>query len=102
MKFPFVSRKKYEALRREGVVNAFMVRAQEKHIAGLREALRLMSEDYEQLNLLEKRTRLRALRAEGACQFKDDRIRRVIGLIAPEDEAPTSRYAVIGPRKESA
>ena len=77
MKLPFVSRRKYDA-----------------HVAKLMAYIRAATVENDQLRTanmmlsdMERNQRWRRMKLEGLCAYKDERIRRVLGLpIWPEEE----------------
>lgn len=89
MKWPLVSRSKYETTFRRmvGYVNALTRENDDLRKVSLaaHQQLSELQFRYEQLDRREKNERLRRLRAEGLAAFKDDRIRGALALLYREE-----------------
>lgn len=90
MKWPLITRKKYEALRRDGVVNAFLAGVAEKQIADLEARLAATQAElahtvdcYNAMRKLEQEERWRRLKAEGCVAFLTDKARKARALMLP-------------------
>lgn len=84
MKWPWISRKKAEDVL--STCNEYARRldayaqAQDAMVKSLKAELETATAAYNAMRELEQQERWRRLKAEGLVQFKDDRIRRVLGL----------------------
>lgn len=94
MKLPWVSRKNYEGLRlsRE-IMEAKLTAHYEAKVEHIHAELAHVVDCYNAMRELEQQERWRRLRAEGLCQFKDDRIRRVLGLPGFQEPAEEKKTA---------
>ena len=95
MKFPFVTRKRLcQAIGSAIEWHRRYVDA-EARLAATRAELAQTVDCYNAMRKLEQEERWRRLKAEGAVAYKDDRIRRVLGLPGFAEEAPTTKHAVL-------
>ena len=84
MKFPWMNRRQYDQLRAYNRLTvdrlACQIEGLKLELAAARCELAHARDCYAAMRELEQQERWRRLRAEGLVQFKDDRIRRVLGL----------------------